>query len=553
MILVQRRNDLFDAIIRELKRARVPVAGADLLRIGGELAVNDLLAALRFAATRGDDLSLAALLRSPLGGLSERELFELAHPRGGTLWQALRAAPAGRWPEVRALLADLRDRADYLRPFELLTRILVRHGGRRRLVARLGREAEDGIDALLDQALAYESVEAAEPHRLSRLDRPRRGDGETPQRRGLRPGAGDDRARRQGPRGADRDPARHRRRARTARNPPQILRLAGGQPVWRVPSDVAARRPSPPPRRPAARWSARRTGGCSTSRSPGRRPGSSSAAPVAEPKAGSESWHALVAEAMAGLGARREPHADGEILALDHRWSTAPAGSAAPTLAALAPLADWTRRAAASIGRAATVLTSLGARRRRTSCPRAATGLLSEAEAMARGSAVHRLLEGLHGRPAADRARARRAAPARGGVRRRAPGRGGGDPRRRRSSRFAVRRRQPRRGRARGAAGAARRRADRRPGRPAGRRRPTACSRSTSRATRRCPTRRAGAGGHPAADGRLPRGARGDLARAARIETAILWTRSARLMPLPDALLDAALARAALAGAATRP
>ena len=103
MILVQRRGDLFHAIIRELKRARVPVAGADLLRMGGELAVNDLLAALRVAATPSDDLSLAALLRSPLGGLSERDLFELAHP-AGSLWRALGEEPAGRWPEVRALL-----------------------------------------------------------------------------------------------------------------------------------------------------------------------------------------------------------------------------------------------------------------------------------------------------------------------------------------------------------------------------------------------------------------------------------------------------------------
>ena len=133
MILVQRRNELFDAIIRELKRAGVPVAGADLLRIGGELAVNDLLAALRFAATPGDDLSLAALLRSPLGGLTERELFELAHPRDGHAL-ARRCAPSPpRWPEVRALLADLRARADFLRPFELLARILVRHDGRRKL------------------------------------------------------------------------------------------------------------------------------------------------------------------------------------------------------------------------------------------------------------------------------------------------------------------------------------------------------------------------------------------------------------------------------------
>ena len=112
MILVQRRNDLFDAIIRALKRAASRSPVPTCCRIGGELAVNDLLAALRFAATPSDDLSLAALLRSPLGGLSERELFELAHPRpkGTSLWRALRAEPAGRWPAVRALLADLLDR-----------------------------------------------------------------------------------------------------------------------------------------------------------------------------------------------------------------------------------------------------------------------------------------------------------------------------------------------------------------------------------------------------------------------------------------------------------
>ena len=160
MILVQRRGPIFDAVIRALKRARVPVAGADLLRIGGELAVNDLLAALRFAATPRDDLSLAAFLRSPIGGVGERELFELAHGRRRQPLGGAAAAPAERWAEARALLADLRDQADFLRPFELIERMLIRHGGRRRLVARLGVEAEDGIDALIDQALAYEQVEA---------------------------------------------------------------------------------------------------------------------------------------------------------------------------------------------------------------------------------------------------------------------------------------------------------------------------------------------------------------------------------------------------------
>ena len=163
MILVQRRGDLFHAIIRALKRARVPVAGADLLRIGGELAVNDLLAALRVAATpRRRPLARGAAPRSPLGGHERaRALRARAWPRRAALLAgAARRAARSAGPRCGRSSTTCSAQADFLRPFELLTRILVRHDGRRRLVARLGPEAEDGIDALLDQALAYESVEA---------------------------------------------------------------------------------------------------------------------------------------------------------------------------------------------------------------------------------------------------------------------------------------------------------------------------------------------------------------------------------------------------------
>ncbi len=57
------------------------------------------------------------------------------------------------------MLQDLRNQSDYLRPYDLLARVLIRHDGRRKLLARLGDEAEDGIDALMSQALAYERSE----------------------------------------------------------------------------------------------------------------------------------------------------------------------------------------------------------------------------------------------------------------------------------------------------------------------------------------------------------------------------------------------------------
>jgi ATP-dependent helicase/nuclease subunit A len=55
-----------------------------------------------------------------------------------------------------AMLSDMLGQTDFLRPYDLIERLLTRHRGRRLLIGRLGPEAEDGINALLQQALAYE-------------------------------------------------------------------------------------------------------------------------------------------------------------------------------------------------------------------------------------------------------------------------------------------------------------------------------------------------------------------------------------------------------------
>ncbi len=159
LILVRRRSRLFEEIIRACKAQGLPVAGADRLKLGGELAVKDLSALLSFLATPEDDLSLAAALRSPLFGWTEAQLFDLAAGRSEPyLWTTLRKR-ADEQPDTMAMIKDLRDSSDFLRPYDLIERILTRHDGRRRLLSRLGPEAEDGIDALLQQALAFERME----------------------------------------------------------------------------------------------------------------------------------------------------------------------------------------------------------------------------------------------------------------------------------------------------------------------------------------------------------------------------------------------------------
>ncbi|MGR3502159.1 double-strand break repair helicase AddA [Pseudaestuariivita sp.] len=158
LILVRSRTGVFPEIIRALKEAGVPTAGNDRIKVGAELAVRDLRAMLSVLALPEDNLSLAAVLKSPLFGWTEQQLYTLAHHRTSPfLWHALREAPEHR--ETAEVFHALMAQTDFLRPFDLLERILTRYDGRTRLLSRLGVQAEDGINALLSQALAYEQAE----------------------------------------------------------------------------------------------------------------------------------------------------------------------------------------------------------------------------------------------------------------------------------------------------------------------------------------------------------------------------------------------------------
>ncbi len=78
LVLVRQRGPLFEAIIRALKNASIPVAGADRLVLTEHIAVMDLMALADCLLLPDDDLALASVLRSPLFGLSEEQLFVIA-------------------------------------------------------------------------------------------------------------------------------------------------------------------------------------------------------------------------------------------------------------------------------------------------------------------------------------------------------------------------------------------------------------------------------------------------------------------------------------------
>jgi ATP-dependent helicase/nuclease subunit A len=171
MILVRRRAPYAAPITRALKAAGIAVASADRVSLLTRIGVQDMVALLSFLALPGDDLALAGLLKSPLFGWDEDRLYKVCHDResrwgSARVWGALRAMAAEdeRAEEAQIYLADLLDRADFERPFDLLARVLGVPcpgddiSGRRALLGRLGADAVEPVDELLSMALAYERV-----------------------------------------------------------------------------------------------------------------------------------------------------------------------------------------------------------------------------------------------------------------------------------------------------------------------------------------------------------------------------------------------------------
>ena len=156
MILVQRRNSFVEELVRACKNAGVTIAGVDKIKLSEQIAVQDLISLGRFLLLPGDDLSLAEVLKSPLFGLDDDDLFALCYGRnpGTTVWSRL--ASNRKYADVYALLQELCNLAEKVRPFELYSHVLGKLKGRQKFVARLGAEAEDGLDEFVNLTLSFE-------------------------------------------------------------------------------------------------------------------------------------------------------------------------------------------------------------------------------------------------------------------------------------------------------------------------------------------------------------------------------------------------------------
>ncbi|MCZ2327953.1 double-strand break repair helicase AddA [Bartonella sp. F02] len=160
MILVRKRDSFVPTLSRALKLRNIPVSGEDRLYLTNHISVRDLMALAQFVLQPHDDLSLACVLKSPLFSLSEDELYQLAAQRIGSLWQSLctHASSHTIFKNAFENLKKYRDLVDKMPVFEFYSHILNNDKGRQKIIAHLGSEANEVLDAFMDYTLAIQKT-----------------------------------------------------------------------------------------------------------------------------------------------------------------------------------------------------------------------------------------------------------------------------------------------------------------------------------------------------------------------------------------------------------
>lgn len=156
LILVRSRGVFFEAVIRQLKKHGIAVAGADRLTLQDSVAVKDILSLTRFVLLPADDLSLAQVLKSPFFGFDDAALFEICVDRRGSVWDAL----LERAPRVAQILQELITLSQTHMPYDFYAQFLERktqdgRSFRQALYERLGLEAQDALEAFLSSAMDH--------------------------------------------------------------------------------------------------------------------------------------------------------------------------------------------------------------------------------------------------------------------------------------------------------------------------------------------------------------------------------------------------------------
>ena len=165
LILLRKRDSFHTLLDRKIRLKGLPLAGADRVKLNEDIATMDLIALGKAVLLPDDDLTLAAVLKSPLFGLDEEQLFRLANIRErgrDSIFQRL-AALSG---EDKAI-AEAHERfvgwlalAEKLSPYDFYRQVLTTEI-RQAFAERLGNHVRDILAEFLEAGRQYEAIHPA--------------------------------------------------------------------------------------------------------------------------------------------------------------------------------------------------------------------------------------------------------------------------------------------------------------------------------------------------------------------------------------------------------
>lgn len=160
LILLRKRRGFYQILDREIRRAGLSLAGADRLKLNDDIAVMDLMALGAAMLLPEDDLTLAGVLKSPLFGLIEDDLFALAYDRGGArLIQRLAMATGDQYTRAHQRFNTWLGHAETQTPYEFYQTVLSPEV-RENFIKRLGMPVVDVIAEFLEAARSFEDTQA---------------------------------------------------------------------------------------------------------------------------------------------------------------------------------------------------------------------------------------------------------------------------------------------------------------------------------------------------------------------------------------------------------
>ena len=162
MILLKKRDRFGVLLDREIRLAGLPLAGADRVKLLDHIAVMDLIALGQVMVLPEDDLTLAAVLKSPLLGLDEDQLFALANDRGeASLMQRLAQFASQNedpiYQHAHSTLTSWLGLAETLTPYEFYHDVLTTDQ-RLAFMRRLGAPVVDILAEFLNIARDFETL-----------------------------------------------------------------------------------------------------------------------------------------------------------------------------------------------------------------------------------------------------------------------------------------------------------------------------------------------------------------------------------------------------------